>query len=189
MRLFSVFSELAELVWQKKTITLILFALGLIGFLCGIFIPQKTVVEHYFIASGQNYIVLIFSSSCSLLRLFFRRAFFLFFFFASGLLVSLSGKLFPVHVFFLLLKSYFFGCLFSAICKEYSFHGFFVLILSAVPSELLFGVFFVARGVSCLYDRFSFSRSALTLGIPLIASALWETLIAALLFRPLNFIG
>ena len=59
MRLFSVFSELAELVWQKKTITLILFALGLIGFLCGIFIPQKTVVEHYFIASGQNYIVLI----------------------------------------------------------------------------------------------------------------------------------
>lgn len=189
MRLFSFFSELFELIWQKKTIMIGLCALGFVGFLSGIFIPKETVVDRYFISAGQNYIILIFSSSYSLSRLFLQRAFSFFFFFLAGIVVGLHKNFFPVHIFFLLLKSYFFGCMFAAVCKVYSFHGFFVLFLATIPSELIFGVFFAARGVVCLCERFCLPKSCLTLGLPLLVAALWETLIAALLFRPLNFIG
>ena len=196
MNLLCILREIGASVKKRFVVTVIFFALFVIGILSGIVIEKPASIECYYLNYCDNYIYRIFSESSG--GIFVDRLLSSAFFIVLTIPLALSIFCVPLQGILVFYKGFVFGTVTVILFSVYRFSGFLVWLVVLLPQVLLFSAAYVVLSVLA-FDCGSENRLRRDFGcmrgflvylllaaIAALLCALLEFLVVCLIFRPVS---
>lgn len=182
--LLCCFEHIFDVCKRRIAVLIGIAIVFIVGILLGAFLQKPVTIFAYFCSFTDVYVVQVFSST-SVFFLFFKRILACLVYVLIAVLVCFSPYLFPLHLFFVLLKGYLFGSICALLICNYAVSGLFLLFLLYLPQNLIFCSVFLVTGLFCFEKDPCPQERLITMCLAAVACALWECLMIFLLFRPL----
>lgn len=191
--LFSCFKEAIGVLKRRKVWWISFGTTILLGIILGLVLPKPVAIRQYYATYCRTYVDEIFAAS--VIKLFLKRLL------AATLLLLLVVPLYftayylPAAFLIVFFKGYTFGIVTVVLLSSFGVNGFFIFLICMLPSAILM---FALLVVACVlgFDTskkrvpvcgsFGALRWFLLLFVGVIACALTETLLVAVIFRPIS---